>query len=471
MIPITEFPTLVEHYAPHFEDVFSEEGFTQFKRYISGLLVGENKTIAGINQLFVSESRSQSSLNRWLKNSPFEREVLNKARLELLNSVPRTRMKPTKGVIGLDDSLLTHYGQNFEKIAKLYDHVSNSYVWAHNLVSLHYSDEQTDYPIDLQLWEPADLDKIEAGLRKANIQLKDSKVKLKISDPVKWRQYLLGAWRRKRNNPEVAPLYQSKLEIAQLLLKRWVDANPDLKLPVTFDSWYTQPSFCRYLNHTLKLPYVGTLSKGDEVMLRSGKKALGDFAADLKAEHLAALQAGNAETVFQEISFRYKGKQETYYSYCRTHRIASFGKQRLVINFRRDDLSDSPVFYISNRRRWQAKGITRIRRHRWPVEVFYEEGKAEGLDQYQLRDFEGIARHVALVAVVYSLLRAAQQDTVLRDNLQQQLKLVLEGSAAFWRRATRADTLLQLATAISTGLLTGQSLSDVIAPYLKAVCL
>ena len=46
--------------------------------------------------------------------------------------------------------------------------------------------------------------------------------------------------------------------------------------------------------------------------------------------------------------------------------------------------------------------LTRIRRHRWPVEVYYEEGKAEGLDQYQLRDFGAIEKHVALVAVVYS---------------------------------------------------------------------
>jgi hypothetical protein len=68
-----------------------------------------------------------------------------------------------------------------------------------------------------------------------------------------------------------------------------------------------------------------------------------------------------------------------------------FGKQQLVINFRNADpstnsgqaLTDKPVFYICNRLRWQAKGITTIRRHRWPVEVYYEEGKAEGLDQYQ----------------------------------------------------------------------------------------
>ena len=33
------------------------------------------------------------------------------------------------------------------QIAKLFDHVSESYVWAHDLVTLHYSDDDTDYPL------------------------------------------------------------------------------------------------------------------------------------------------------------------------------------------------------------------------------------------------------------------------------------------------------------------------------------
>lgn len=470
MIPIVEFPEIVEHYAPFFENVFSEEAFVQFKRYISGLLVSENKTITGINQLFVNEVRAQSSLNRLLIISPFLLSELNQARLEMLASVPRTRIKPSKGVMSLDDTLLTHFGQEFEKIAKLWDHANNCYRWSHNLVSLHYSDEQTDYPLNFQLWEPVDLDKLEAGLPKAGVKLKESKFALKTEAPLKWRQYLLGVWQRRQSNPKVAALYQSKLLIGQQLLQQWVQQHPELKLPVTFDSWYTKPSFCRLINDTLQLPYVGTLNKTDHVLLRTGKKSLGQFANDLKEEHLAAIKINPKDAVFQPVTFRYKGDQEHYYSYCRTHRIAKFGQQRLVINYRRKDLTDNPVFYISNRRRWQAKGITRIRRHRWPVEVYYEEGKAEGLDQYQLRDFGGISRHVALVAVVYSLLRAAQYDTVLRDNLQRQLKIVLEGTAVFWRRATQADTLWQLALVISAGLLEGKSLTTIMAPFIHAVC-
>ncbi len=470
MVPIVKFPMIVEHYAHFFKPVFSEEAFIQFKRYISGLLVSENKTIAGINQLFVTEPRSQSSLNRFLTKSPFSLEKLNQSRLDMLGSVPRTRIKPTKGVLSFDDTLLTHYGNVFDKIALLWDHTNKCYTWAHNLVSLHYSDEQTDYPIDFQLWEPADLEKLEEGLVKAGIKLRESKFALKTENPLKWRQYLLGVWRRKQKKPEVAALYQSKLLIAQALLLIWVQNNPDLKLPVTFDGWYTTVDFCRFINDKLELPYVGTLGSNDDILLRSGKQTLGQFAASLKQEHLEKTKGNPDAEVFKKISFRYKGEKETYYSYCRTHRLSGFGKQRLVINYRQEDLMDKPTFFISNRRRWQAKGITRIRRHRWPVEVFYEESKAEGLDQYQLRDFEGICRHIALVAVVYSLLRAAQQDCALRDNLQRQLKITLEGSAVFWRKATRADSLWNLATVISEGLCKGKSLKTIMIPFTKAVC-
>ena len=87
-----------------------------------------------------------------------------------------------------------------------------------------------------------------------------------------------------------------------------------------------------------------------------------EFAEHLKQEHLDAIQR-KAKPVFHKIGIPFKGKNEQYYSYCNTHNIHNFGRQRLVINYRQADLSDNPVFYISNRLVWQAAGITRIRRH------------------------------------------------------------------------------------------------------------
>jgi hypothetical protein len=468
MFPLVEFPELVQHYAPYFEGVFSDQAFVQFQRYISGLIVSENKTVDGINRLVVHESRNQSSLNRLLTESPFSVAALSQARLALLASLPGTQMK-RQGVLSLDNTLLTHYGQHFEQIAYLYDPAQERYVWAHDLVTVHYSDDDTDYPLRFQLWKPADLERLEQGLLAAGIRLKESKQALKAEAPHKWRQYLLGVWRRHQNKPAVAELYDSKLRIAEQLLQEWAQAHPELKLPVTFDIWYTQPAFCRFLDQTLQFPYVGTLSGEEQVVLKTGRERLDGFAERLKQEHLATGTNGRA-AVFKPVTIRYKGEKEQYYSYCATHRIHNFGKQRLVINHRQADLADNPVFYVSNRLIWQASGITRIRRHRWPVEVYHEEGKAEGLDQYQLRDFAAIERHIALVAVVYSLLRAAQHDPVLQDELQRQLKLELEGSVAFWRRATQAQSLWSLALLISTGLAQGQTLRAIMTPLIRAIC-
>jgi DDE superfamily endonuclease len=468
MLPLVEFPELVRHYAPYFEKVFSADAFVEFERYISGLIVSENKTVDGINRLFVNENRNQSSLNRLLTESPFSLDDLNQARLTLLSSLPGTQIK-RNGVLSVDDTFLVHFGEHFDQIAHLVDPTTGNYVWAHDLVNLHYSDEDTDYPARFQLWKPTDVEALERGLRAAGILLRDSKQALKIEAPHKWRNYLQGVWRRHQHQPEVAALYQSKLLIAEQLLQDWVEAHPRFPLPVTFDNWYTQPGFCRYLDKTLHLPYVGTLADNDHVILKRGSQRLGEFAEQLKQEHLAAVRRGGAP-LFKPITIRYKGEKERYYSYCATHRIASFGRQRLVINYGEADLSDSPVFFSSNCLPWQAPGITRIRRHRWPVEVYHEEGKAEGLDQYQVRDWQAIERHIGLVAVVYSLLRAAQHDPALRNKLQRQLKLDLEGSAAFWRRATQAQSLWSLALFISAGLAQGQSLRTILTPLFRAIC-
>ena len=96
--------------------------------------------------------------------------------------------------------------------------------------------------------------------------------------------------------------------------------------------------------------------------------------------------------------------------------------------------------------------------------------KSPWLDQYQLRDFSAIQRHVALVAVVYSLLRTAQQDPDLRGQLQGQLKVQLEASAASWRRAAQAQSLWCLGLFIVASLAQGQTLQQVMAPLIQAIC-
>jgi len=68
-----------------------------------------------------------------------------------------------------------------------------------------------------------------------------------------------------------------------------------------------------------------------------------------------------------------------------------------------------------------------------------------------------------------SYVSAVPHDKPLLRKLQRQLKQELEGSAAFWRRATQAQSLWRLACFITAGLVQGHSPADLMTPLLKVV--
>jgi len=461
MIPLIAIPEIIQHYAPHFEDVFSESEYHHFQRYLSGLLVSENKTVEGINRLFVLEVKNQSTLNRFLTDSNYDLTTLNASRLALLNNQTQTALKGQGhrgGVVSLDDTMLVHYGKTFEGISKLFDHSTNTYVWAHNLVNLYYSDDQTDYPLNFDLWKPADMEKLEAGLRTAGVKIKPKKEEFKTTNPKRWRQYLLYLYRKNQQLPLVQQAYRSKIVMGQDLLRQFFTHHP-LDLPVSFDKWFTCPAFCKFIDKDLQKSYVGGLKSDASILLSGAKKiTVADFVAKLKKEQI---DNPDAKPLFGKVTIRYKNKKEVYYNYCKTHHISGYGRQKLLISYRKQDLSDTARVFISNRLQWRVQHLTRVGRHRWPVEEYHKEGKAEGLDQYQVRDWEAIEKHIALVAVIYSILQHARHDSTLLNLLQTQLNVKIEGSLAYWRRATQAQTLWLMVQWIDSAIKQGWSLQHI----------
>ena len=179
MLPIVQIPQVVEHFAPHFKSVFRDESaYLSFQRYLSGLIVSENKTVQAINRHFVVQVRHQVTLNRFLTDWSYEWQSLNKTRLAFLQKHPQTCFKTergNRGVLSIDDTLLTHYGAHFEGIANLRDPHKKSYHWAHNLISLYYSDDWMDYPVYQLLWQPPDIEKLVRVMEAENISLNEEK--------------------------------------------------------------------------------------------------------------------------------------------------------------------------------------------------------------------------------------------------------------------------------------------------------
>ena len=463
MIPLIAPLTIVEHYQAVFDSVFSPTEFEQFKRYCSGLVINGNKTVESINRLFILDVQHQSTLNRFLTASDFSVSALNTTRLAWLQSCEQTAFKDgegTKGVLIIDDTLLAHYGHAFEKCAKLYDHVSGTHIWAHNLVNLHYSDDQTDYPVDFRLWEPPDLQALEAALVAIGFTPNVVKSAAKTTDPLAWRTYLLREYHKKRLQPykkaknghltkPIAVAHKSKLDYAKDLLRDFYKAYPDNNLPIAFDHWYTTADFCQFIGKTLKKSYVGTIPQDEKLLIHTVVDGQTQtevltclaFTHQLVEAHRQAIK-DKRTPIFEKVGIHYKDKKEIYYAYCHKHTVQSLGVQRLVISFSTPDLSDEPKFYLSNRLHWRAGGILRIRRHRWPIEVYHEEGKAEGLDKYQVRQFDAITKHIACVCVTYSMLKRAQFDQDFLNKLQWKPNNKVF-SLPLFRRVMFANALIQ----------------------------
>lgn len=468
MIPLIDIPQIVKHYASHFENAFTESEYELFmQQRLSGLIVSENKTVDSINRLFVLDVKHQSTLNRFLTASYYEIATLNEHRLSLMQQQEQTKFKEA-GVLGLDDTMLIHYGKKFDEIAYLYDHATDSYVWAHNLVNLHYSDDQVDYPTYFELWKPAQMEALEKVLRQLNA-IKPKKELLKTTQAKKWKQHLLYLSRKNKYQTAIQAVYRTKLVIGQDLLRQFFNKFPHLDIAISFDKWFTSPKFCKFIDKELQKAYVAGLKSNEKLLLRGSVKIIvSDFVKQLHEEQQTKIKQGVAKNKlpFIKCTIKYKGKKEVYYNYCKTHHICGYGRQKLLISHRKDDLSDTARVFIGNRRHWRVQHMTKVGRHRWPVEEYHKEGKAEGLDQYQIRDFTAIEKHIALVALVYSILQHARYDVTLLDNLQSQLDTNIEGSLAYWRRTTQAQALWLLVQWIDTAIKQDLSLQQIMQTLL-----
>lgn len=473
MLPIVKIPEVVEHFTPHFRDLFSKSDYTKFQRYLSGLILSENKTIEGINRHFVVEVQDQSTLNRFLTASNFDYQQLNQRRLDFLQSNSATCFKDRgecKGVLGIDDTLLQHYGESFEQISKLRDPHSKVILPAHNLINLYYSDDQIDYPVYQLLWQPPDIAALVDKMKALNIYLNPEKEKRREEEPKAWRKYILHG-RYKDNQykyPQLVDIYKTKLWLARDLVDQQVARYPELDLPFVFDRWFTKPMLCEHIDRLGKA-YVGLLESKTYIQSKGGTKLkVADFAEQLKKQHLAG-----SHRHFNKVGVKWRGITTHYYAYTKTHKLPTFGKVRMVISYRKADLSDKPYIIITNQFKWRAVGILNVYRRRWPVEVFHEEGKAEGLDQYQIRGFTAIYKHIALISLVYSLLHAARYDLNLVSKLQQQLQQsadeLLNGSVAHWRRVVKAQSFMDLLNWTTKNVQSAQDWKKLIIPIVQAI--
>ena len=153
-----------------FKPCFSKPQFRNFTTYTLGLVTCEGKkNVDAINRNFMN-AKDQSSLNRFLTQSPWNLQKLEEKRL----SLARTRLPATPGSTGyliIDDTINRKTGKHMEEAGYHFDSAEGKPVWGHDIVTTQYVNGETEYPLRLSLYVKKETCQKEQRVFKTKIQL------------------------------------------------------------------------------------------------------------------------------------------------------------------------------------------------------------------------------------------------------------------------------------------------------------
>jgi len=376
MPAIVDFPTVVQEALTIFGDLFdTEPARRHFAEYLTGLIVAENKTVSGINREFALTT-DQSCLNRWLTEVEWDVTALNDRRLAWLQQAPQTRYS-VRGVIAIDNTLVTHEGKLIEDVGWFWDHADERHVIAHDyIISNYVCPSKAHYPIEWRRFKKRAA--CEAGTFKDHTEL--------------------------------------CIELIDDALKRGIPGA------FTFDSYFTSAKVLNHL-HSKQATYVGDLKLNRKVVYTGQEQKLQEVARQIPWEAKKPIRVGNTR----------------YWYFSKQMRIPDVGHPvRVVLFWRARDDHEASKALVSNRLGWEAIRMSLVYRHRWTgTETFHRDGKQQlGLGDCQVRSGEGQTRHVYLVSAAYSLLMRSLQQTRPQDWARRTLTTIGEAC-----RAVKAETL------------------------------
>jgi SRSO17 transposase len=360
--PITAYPSVVANNLKHFKEFFSKPQMEHFAQYLTGLIVSDNRTIQGINDNFVFR-KDQSNLNRFLTESDWDEEGVERKRIELIKQ-ELEGMSAKNGALYLDDTLCHKRGEKIEGVGKYYDSANNTYTLGHNLVTSQLT--------------------------------------------IKGRQFPLG-FRRYQKYDESPKGFKTKIDLAFELVQDAVKEGHPFCV-VCFDKWYFSKKFTRRIERLGK-DWVTQCKSNRKVVINNQRVSVGEWLKNLPAEKFKRSEIND----------------EIYYCFQKVCLMSKQGWVKVIAYHKREDLSDDLVILVSNRLDWDERKVIGIYQGRWSIETFYEDSKQNlGLEDYEMRKLRGITRHWYLVFLAYTLLQLSVFDRTLRRWLKANIDTIGE---------------------------------------------
>ena len=327
-----------------FRNCFYKRSYELFVRYITGLLVSENKTVDGLNSIFVQKT-DQSNVNRLLTDYPWLKTDFHD---ELKQLFSRHRAGSSFSYFILDDTLLEKVGKQIESAGIHFDHTKNDYVFGHQIVTSGYVFQSGFYP------------------------------------------FLLELYTKEEQCPKEGLVFKTKVEIALDILKKAIAFHkPSI---VLIDSWYCTQEIIRFLDEQ-GIQYIIATKSNRIFTYRNKKRKISEFTSFIQDT-----------TSFFKDDYQYQVKSIPAYFEDFGEKRLVFMRRRKKGTKEYEDWNA----LLTNILDVKDETIILFYSNRFSIEGFHKDAKQYlGLGKSQLRKRRGVVKHLHLVAAAYCLLKFA----------------------------------------------------------------
>ena len=140
-LPIKNIPPRFKALLSFYKKCFTRPQYKNFRDYVLGLIVSDNKAIQEINDCFGRVD--QSSLNRFLTCSEWDPAKINNKRLSQIKS----HHKLKKGIFICDPTFLQKFGKMMEHANYHYNGMTKKEEWGYFLVNSFFTDGNVEFPV------------------------------------------------------------------------------------------------------------------------------------------------------------------------------------------------------------------------------------------------------------------------------------------------------------------------------------
>ena len=140
-LPIREIPHRYKALLSFYKKCFTRPQYKNFRDFVLGLIVSDNKTIQEINDCFGRVD--QSSLNRFLTLSEWDAAKINNKRISQIKSYHKIK----KGIFICDPTFLQKFGKMMEYANYHYNGMTKKEEWGYFLVNSFFTDGNAEFPV------------------------------------------------------------------------------------------------------------------------------------------------------------------------------------------------------------------------------------------------------------------------------------------------------------------------------------